>query len=92
MADYKIAETHLFTEKIEKRIYTKIYQKIVNYVYPQLRNNPYFGKNIKKMTAEFDKVYRYRIGDFRLFYTIDDTKKVVIILSIDNRKDAYKKK
>ena len=44
------------------------------------------------MSAEFENVYRYRVSDFRLFYTIDQPKKLVIILGIDNRKDAYKKK
>ena len=66
--------------------------KIYNYVYTQLRKNPFFGENIKKMSGEFENVYRYRIGDFRLFHTVDQSKKLVIVLGIDNRKDVYKEK
>jgi mRNA interferase RelE/StbE len=33
--------------------------------------------------------WRYRIGKFRLFYIIDEKEKVVAMISIDDRKDAY---
>jgi mRNA interferase RelE/StbE len=33
---------------------------------------------------------RYRIGKVRLFYSIDDITKIVFVLSIDKRKDAYR--
>lgn len=62
----------------------------MSYVYPQLRNNPYFGPNIKKLKGEFENVYRYRIGDIRLFYVIDQQKVIVIMTDIENRKDSYK--
>jgi len=32
----------------------------------------------------------YRIGRFRVFYSIDQTEQIVSILSVDNRRDAYK--
>ncbi|KAF1080158.1 MAG: hypothetical protein GQF41_3625 [Candidatus Rifleibacterium amylolyticum] len=32
----------------------------------------------------------YRIGKFRIFYSIDEKLKIVSILTIDFRKNAYK--
>ncbi len=51
--DFKIAETKNF-QKIKKQIDKKIYGKIVNIAYPQLKANPYFGTNIKKLKGKFE--------------------------------------
>ena len=87
---FELAETESFSSKILKKDFIKKYTKIVNYVYPQLRYNPFFGPNIKKLKGEFEGIYRYRIGSFRLFYTIDNEKAIVFILDILKRKDSYK--
>jgi mRNA interferase RelE/StbE len=87
--DFKIAETKTFG-KSKKKINDKLYQKINDIVYPQLRNNPYFGTNIKKLKGRFEGFYRYRIGNYRLFYLIDDTKVIVFIIDFKHRKDAYR--
>jgi len=34
-------------------------------------------------------VWRYRLGQFRLFYGIDVSNRTVYIVTIDYRKDAY---
>ncbi len=69
--DFKITETKNF-QKIKQQIDKKLYDKIVNIVYPQLKLNPYFGTNIKKFKGKFEGYYRYRIGNYRLF--IEDEK------------------
>ena len=89
MFDFKIAETKTFT-KVKQKISPKLYQKINDVVYPQLRSNPYFGANIKKLKGEFEGFYRYRIGNYRLFYLIDDKKVFVFVIDLKHRKDAYK--
>ena len=88
--NYTIAETDTFRTKIQKRDFKTLYSKISNYVYPQLIKNPFFGPNIKKLKGEFEGIYRYRIGNFRLFYTIDSEKIIVFIINIEKRKDSYK--
>jgi mRNA interferase RelE/StbE len=89
---YKIAETENFRKKIEKTSYSNIYNKISDYVYPILRSNPFYGPNIKKLKGEFKDLYRFRIGDFRLFYKVMEETVIVFIVDIEQRKDAYKKK
>ena len=64
--------------------------KIVMDVYPILRNNPYYGINIKKLKGEFKEIYRFRIGDYRIFYKADENESIVFIINIENRQDAYK--
>jgi len=47
------------------------------------------GTNIKRLKGEWKDTYRYRIGDYRLFYTINAGKLLVLILDIKRRNDAY---
>lgn len=89
MANYKIAETETFEKKIKTLKYKNLYSKITDYVYPILRTNPFFGPNIKKLKGEFKEIYRYRIGDYRLFYKISEETVIVFILDIESRKNAY---
>ena len=86
---FEIAETETFQRSISKKEFVKIYNKTKTYVYPQLRINPFFGNNIKKLKGEFKDVYRYRIGEYRLFYKIDEKQILIFIMDIAKRKDAY---
>jgi mRNA interferase RelE/StbE len=87
---FKIAETRTFSEKIHSIKFKSQYKKIVDYVYPILRENPFFGPNIKKLKGNYREVYRFRIGNYRLFYKISEETVIVFIIDIEDRKDAYK--
>ncbi len=87
---FKIAETDSFKKKIQKNEYKRLYKKIEEYVYPLLRRNPFFGPNIKRLKGNYSEFLRFRIGDYRLFYTIDNEKIIVFIIDKVHRKDAYK--
>jgi mRNA interferase RelE/StbE len=86
---FHIAETESFQKMMQKHHFSVLYQKIFDYVYPQLRQNPFFGLNIKKLRREFSAFYRCRIGNYRLFYSIDSEKSLVFIVTVKARKDAY---
>jgi len=88
--NYKIAETETFSANISKKKLISLYPKIKDYIYPILRKNPFFGPNIKKLKGKLSDIYRYRLGNYRLFYTVDQGKVIVYILDIKDRKDAYK--
>jgi mRNA interferase RelE/StbE len=90
--NFKIFETDQFLEDIEQDFsgqQERIRRKLATHVYPQLKQNPYFGKHIKKLTSYTPETWRYRIGDYRFFYTIDDHKKIVSMLIVDHRGSAY---
>ncbi|MHB8278106.1 MAG: type II toxin-antitoxin system RelE family toxin [Candidatus Humimicrobiaceae bacterium] len=89
---FKIFETEQFLKdlkKFDEPEKIRIYNKILNTIYPQLKNNPYFGKDIKKLRAYKPDTWRYRIGSFRLFYEINDKEKVVDINTIEIRGKSY---
>ncbi len=88
MSKFQIAETKTFA-KAKKKIDSKLYSKITQIVYPQLRSNPFFGTNIKKLKGNFEGYYRYRIGSYRLFYLIDNEKVIIAIVDLQHRQSAY---
>lgn len=90
--EFRIAETETFIKKIGKAEFRDIYKKIADYVYPQLRKNPFYGPNIKRLKGDFSGVYRYRIGRCRLFYSVEIERVIVFIINLSHRKESYKKK
>lgn len=89
--DFRIAETDTFIKKIGKADFRDAYNKIVDYVYPQLRKNPFYGPNIKRLKGDFSGVYRYRIGRYRLFYSVEIDRVILFIINISHRRESYKK-
>jgi len=89
--NYRIFETDFFADKLTE--FTKQYKnlslKLKNYVYPQLKENPHFGKNIKKLKDYTPDTWRYRIGKFRFFYEVHGKDKIVFMINVDWRKDSY---
>ena len=90
-SDFQMFETEEFQKRLRKlsaRESRFIQRKLTDYVYPQLRVDPFLGPNIKKLRGYQPDTWRYRIGKSRLFFIIDRTEKVVFMLSVDDRRDA----
>jgi mRNA interferase RelE/StbE len=54
-----------------------------------LEQEPRAGNNVKPLKGQFSGAYRYRVGDLRVVYTINDASMTVFVITIANRKDAY---
>ncbi|MCX6052374.1 MAG: type II toxin-antitoxin system RelE/ParE family toxin [Campylobacterales bacterium] len=72
IAKYNLHRSNTVKKKIDKRLYSKI----ENFVYPQLRENTFYGTNIKKLKDNLEGYYRYRIGNYRLFHLIKDDNSI----------------
>lgn len=82
MPTYKIIfekEARKFLDKQERSKRIRIYKAI--YKLPQ-------GTDIKKLKG--CNLYRLRVGDCRILYTVDDSIRLIDIENIDNRGDVYK--
>ena len=88
LSKYQIVETKTFL-KLKTTIDKKLYAKIENFVYPQLRENPHYGTNIKKLKGTLEDYYRYRVGNYRLFYLIENEKLIIAIVDFKHRQQAY---
>lgn len=56
----------------------------------QLEENPRSHPNIKVLKGDLAGYYRYRIGDYRVIYSIEDQVVQVLVVAIAHRSDVYK--
>ena len=71
-------------DDIDKSTALKIFNKIENY----LSINP---KELgKKLNAEYKGLYRYRYGDYRIVYELNDDQLIILIVKVGHRREVYK--
>ncbi|NOQ29038.1 MAG: type II toxin-antitoxin system RelE/ParE family toxin [Methanosarcinales archaeon] len=54
-----------------------------------LKENPFYGKDIKKLKGELAGRYRLRVGRYRVVYRVDEQEKAVIIEDFGAREKIY---
>ncbi len=54
-----------------------------------LEETPYNYSNIKPLKGNYTGRYRYRIGDYRVIYRVDEQQRQVIVLEIGHRSEVY---
>ena len=86
--DHAIVETEKFRQLVEHKDFRRVYSRLRRYVYPQLRTNPFYGPNIKKLKGKYSEFYRYRLGDYRLFHFVDGVQVCVVVVTLRHRRDA----
>jgi len=55
----------------------------------QLETNPYSHPNIKGLKGNYAGYYRYRIGNYRVIYSVDDNVVQVFVVAIAHRSQSY---
>ena len=57
--------------------------------FEQLEQDPLQHSNIKQLKGKLAGHYRYRVGDYRVIYRIDDQGATVRVVKIAHRSEAY---
>lgn len=74
-----------FLKKLDQHIRKRIEERL-----KKLGANPipsdakFIGRD-----EENEKIFRYRVGDFRVLYKVKDTQKVVLVAKVDKRPRIY---
>lgn len=64
-------------------------QRKLDRCFDVLAQSPREHPNIKPLRGPLKGRYRYRLGDYRVVYRIDDENVLVVVLVIVHRSDAY---
>lgn len=64
-------------------------QKKLDRCFDILKVSPRNYPNIKALKGILSGYYRYRVGDYRVVYEIDDNKNIVTIILIAHRSKIY---
>ena len=78
---------HRKAEKILKRLNGDVLERIRRTI-RGLASEPR-PVGVKKMTG-YDNLYRVRVGDWRIIYTIEEARLIVLVLEISTRGSAYR--
>jgi mRNA interferase RelE/StbE len=62
----------------------------VNAALNVISQRPFFGANIKKLRGKYRTAYRYRVGNYRIVYSINTEQKRCIIRGILRHDEAYR--
>jgi mRNA interferase RelE/StbE len=73
-------------DKQTARLPAKVRQKVSDAI-GNLRDNPR-PSGCKKLKSK-ECLWRIRVGDYRVVYTIEDDKLVVLVVRVAHRKDVY---
>ena len=74
-----------FLEKLDSHIRTRIEDRLRNLKdIPVPSDAKYIGRD-----DAGDKIFRYRIGDYRALYKVKDREKIVLVAKIDKRPRVY---
>jgi mRNA interferase RelE/StbE len=69
--------------KLDRQIQKRVFDALTN-----LADNPR-PRGVEKL-KENPKFYRIPVGDYRIVYSIDDKKSIIIVCLVRHRKDAYR--
>jgi len=86
MSNYSIVFTRSARKEIESldtSVVNRVFSKIEN-----LEENPR-PKGCRKIQSQ-ENLWRIRIGEYRVIYAVDDKRRVIDIIAIRHRRDAYK--
>ena len=72
-----------FLKKAERQIAERIIKRI-----RKLREDP-FPSDIKRVVGKKDKIFRVRVGDYRIQYSVFYERNLIFISDIDKRGKAY---
>ena len=57
--------------------------------FAQLEREPRRHNNIKRLAGNLAGLLRYRVGDWRVIYRVDNSANRVLVLSIAHRREVY---
>jgi mRNA interferase RelE/StbE len=83
---YRIELTKSAVKELE-RLPSRTHDKIVDHLV-QLEQNPRI-RGAEKLTGI--DAYKLRVGNYRIVYEIDDLKKEVRVVMVDDRKQVYQR-
>jgi len=61
--------------------------RIANVLYNILSPNPFLGKALK---ADLKGKYSYRVGDYRIIYSIVKRELIIQIIKVSHRREVYR--
>ena len=85
MSSHRIITTRRFLRRL-KKLDAKVKERILDAI-QDISERPYL-----ESTLVYDerRLYKFRVGDYRLIYEVDEEEKPVLFLVVDHRSRVYR--
>lgn len=80
---YLSSHAQKFLEKIDASLHERILSRL-----RKLAENP-FPSDVKRVLGRKEKVFRIRVGDYRVLYIVFQEKNEILVSDIDKRPRVY---
>jgi mRNA interferase RelE/StbE len=87
---YQVKVTPTF-EKDVKKLDSQIAKRIIQKIEYLAKNPKDLSSPIKYLPKELEGLRKFRIGDWRVYFWINDQKKEIILYGVEHRAKAYKR-
>ena len=86
MSNYSLSFKSSAARELRK-LSLEVQQRIANVIEKLIDHPPFSG--VVKLKGD-DNLYRFRVGEYRVIYEIDDSDKKIVITRIRHRRDVYR--
>jgi mRNA interferase RelE/StbE len=72
-----------------RKLNRSVQNRLLDWLFERIegcKNPRHFGEPLR---GDFDSLWRYRVGDYRILCEIHDQKLIVLALAIGHRRDIY---
>jgi mRNA interferase RelE/StbE len=85
---YRVVVTRTASRQLAEHLPEAAATACVEFLYGVLADNP--SRVGARLRAPFEGQWRARRGEYRVRYRIDESAKIVYVLDVDHRRDAYR--
>jgi mRNA interferase RelE/StbE len=78
-------DAHAFYKAADRALVRQLHR-----CFDRLRQDPYAHPDIRRLTGPLAGQWRYRVGDWRVIYQVHNEERVVTVLLIVHRSQAYR--
>ena len=88
MRDYQVIITRIASKELRK-----LPKKEVQLIFSKIKGLATDPRpdGCKKLKSQSENLWRIRMGDYRVIYSVDDTIRIIDVRRIGHRKDIYMK-
>lgn len=82
-----------FTPRAEKdieRLSTRDQRRILEFLTQRVSAHPNPRALAKRLTGTKEEVWRFRVGDYRIITQFQDSRLVVLVVEVGNRREVYR--
>lgn len=85
MRKYKIEYARGIVKDL-KNLPQEVVKKILHVAEKDLAIDPHKGR---PLAGQYKGLWKYRVGDYRIIYSIEEDRVVIFVLRVRHRKDVY---